>query len=114
VFSTASKEVIDMMYKILYGIMGGVVLLVIGLILGLITGAIIGGNYLTEFEFGGVCGYEAVGKTGAIIGGTIGALFGVMLGVKLAKKKIPRVFRFILVMIFIIFALLKDENDKTF
>ncbi len=94
------------MHKILYGFMGGVVLTVAGLVLGLITGANIGGNYFTEFEFGGVRGYEAVGNIGAIMGGAVGALLGIFLGIKLADKKTPRIFRIILVVVFIIFVLL--------
>lgn len=95
-----------MMRKILYGILGGVVLLTIGLFLGAFIGMYIGGNYLTDFEFAGGRGYEAVGNIGAIAGAAIGALFGILLGMKLADEKIPRVFRGILVILFIIFALL--------
>lgn len=79
-----------MMRKILYGIIGGMVFLVIGFAFGLIVGAFIGGNYLTEFEFGGVRGYEAVGKIGAMLGSALGMLLGTWLGVNLADKKITK------------------------
>lgn len=77
-----------MIRKILYGIMGGVVLFGIGLFLGAFIGMYIGGNYLTEFEFAGGRGNEAVGNIGAIAGAAIGALFGILFGMKLADKKI--------------------------
>jgi outer membrane lipoprotein SlyB len=46
----------------------------------------IGGNYFVDFEFGGVRGYEAVGKIGAILGAVLGAAAGAILGVKLAGR----------------------------
>lgn len=91
-----------MMRKIIYGFMGGVILLEIGLFLGMFIGMSIGGNFLTEFEFAGSIGPEAVGNVGFIIGALIGALFGALLGVKLADNKSPRVYRKILVISFIL------------
>ena len=91
-----------MMRKIIYGVMGGVVLLAFGAFLGLIIGAFIGGNYMTEFEFSGVRGYEAVGRIGAYIGAAVGALLSILLWMKLAKDKIPHLFRIIIVVVFII------------
>lgn len=88
--------------KIIYGIMGGVILLEIGLFVGMFIGMSIGGNYLTEFEFAGSIGPEAVGNVGFIIGAAIGALFGALLGVKLADNKSPRAYRTILVISFIL------------
>lgn len=73
--------------QVLYAVIGGVVLLVVGFLIGLITGADIGGNYLTDFEFAGVRGYEAVGLIGGIIGAAVGGVLGVFLGVKLADRK---------------------------
>ncbi|MFA5761833.1 MAG: hypothetical protein WC877_08765 [Dehalococcoidales bacterium] len=72
--------------KILLGIIGGAVFLIIGLVLGLIAGMNIGGNYFVDFEFGGVRGYEAVGKIGAILGTVLGAAAGAILGVKVAGR----------------------------
>lgn len=88
--------------KIIYGIMGGFILLEIGIFIGLFIGMFIGGNYLTEFEFAGSIGPEAVDNVGFIVGGAIGALFGALLGVKLADNKSPRVYRKILVISFIL------------
>ncbi|MGP6147306.1 DUF4367 domain-containing protein [Jeotgalibaca sp. A122] len=78
--------------KIIYGIMGGVVLLEIGLIIGVFYGMFIGGNYLTEFEFAGGIGPEAVGNIGLIIGAATGGLLGVWLGVKIAENEAARVY----------------------
>lgn len=91
-----------MMRKIIYGSMGGVILLEIGLFIGMFIGMFIGGNFLTEFEFAGSIGPEAVGNVGFIVGAAIGALFGALLGVKLADNKSPRVYRKILVISFIL------------
>ena len=91
-----------MMRKIIYGFMGGVILLEIGLFIGMFIGMFIGGNFLTEFEFAGSIGPEAVGNVGFIVGAAIGALFGALLGVKLADNKSPRVYRKILVISFIL------------
>ncbi len=73
--------------KVLYGFIGGLVLLVLGFLVGLITGTDIGGNYLTEFEFAGVRGYEAVGLLGGIIGAAFGAVLGTWLGILLADRR---------------------------
>lgn len=73
--------------KFIYGIMCGIIFLIIGTVLGLLTGMHIGGNYFVEFEFGGVRGYEAVGKIGAILGVVLGTVIGILLGVKKADKR---------------------------
>ena len=91
-----------MMRKIIYGFMGGFILLEMGLFIGMFIGMVIGGNFLTEFEFAGSIGPEAVGNVGLIVGGAIGALFGALLGVKLADNKGPRAYRTILVISFIL------------
>ena len=91
-----------MMRKIIYGFMGGGILLIIGFLIGAFIGMFIGGNFLTEFEFAGSIGPEAVGNVGGIVGAVIGALFGALLGVKLADNKSPRVYRKILVISFIL------------
>lgn len=79
------KEVIHMLRKTIYCFLGTIALLVIGAVLGLIIGAIIGGNYMAEFEFGGVRGYEAVGRVGIVIGVAVGALLSTFLWVRLVK-----------------------------
>ena len=45
-------------------------------ITGLVIGALIGGNYLPDFSFNGVQGYEATGQLGLIIGVLIGVFTG--------------------------------------
>ncbi len=45
-------------------------------ITGLVIGALIGGNYLPDFSFNGVQGYEATGQLGLIIGVLIGVITG--------------------------------------
>jgi hypothetical protein len=82
--------------------MGGFILLEMGLFLGMFIGMFIGGNFLTEFEFAGSIGPEAVGNVGFIVGAAIGALFGALLGVKLADNKAARVYGKYLVIIFVL------------
>lgn len=91
-----------MMRKIIYGFMGGFILLEMGLFIGMFIGMVIGGNFLTEFEFAGSIGPEAVGNVGFIVGAAIGALFGAFLGVKLAGNKDARVYGKYLVIIFVL------------
>lgn len=43
---------------------------------GLILGALIGGNFLEDFVFNGVRGYEATGQVGFFLGGLLGLLAG--------------------------------------
>lgn len=86
--------------------MGAVLILVIGAVLGLIIGAFIGGNFMTEFEFSGVRGYEAVGRIGTVIGATGGALLSILLWIKLVKDKISPLLRIIMIVAFIIVAFL--------
>ncbi len=77
--------------RILSALLGGAILMVLGLVLGLIVGADIGGNYFTDFELGGLRGYEAVGNIGAWAGAVIGALLGAILGVKMSDKRGPKI-----------------------
>lgn len=72
---------------VVYGILGGMLLFAVGSAIGLFAGMNIGGNYFTDFEFGGVRGYEAMGKLGSIIGGLLGALIGAALGVIFGERK---------------------------
>ena len=74
-----------MVRKKIYCVLGTVTLLIIGALVGLIIEAIIGGNYMTEFEFGCVRGYEATGRIGAFIGVAVGALLSIFLCKRLAK-----------------------------
>ena len=90
------------MRKIIYGFMGGFILLEMGLFIGMFIGMVIGGNFLTEFEFAGSIGPEAVGNVGFIVGAAIGTLFGAFLGVKLAGNKDARVYGKYLVIIFVL------------
>lgn len=75
-----------MLRKTIYCVFGAIALLAIGAALGLIIGAMIGGNYLTEFVFGDVRGYEAAGKAGTFIGVAVGALLSIFLWVRLVKN----------------------------
>ena len=49
-------------------------------------GVDIGGNYFSDFERGGLRGYEATGDLGGTIGGAVGVVIGALLGVTLSKK----------------------------
>lgn len=73
--------------RILNGVIGALIFIIIGFVFGLITGMYIGGNFFTEFEFGGVRGYEAAGNIGAITGAAIGLPLGALLGVRRADRR---------------------------
>lgn len=72
---------------IIYGILGGLLLFAIGSAAGMLIGMDVGGNYFTDFEFGGVRGYEATGKLGSILGGIFGALLGAAAGVIFGERR---------------------------
>jgi hypothetical protein len=80
------EERVEVIRKILYGLIGCFVFLIVGLIAGLIVGSFIGGNFMMDFEFAGVMGYEATGLIGAMIGGPMGAIAGIMIGVSFASR----------------------------
>lgn len=73
--------------RILPGILGGIIGALFGLLIGLIMGTFIGGNFLQEFLFNGVRGYEAVAQVGAIFGVPIGAGCGILLAIKIVRNK---------------------------
>jgi len=63
-------------------IIEGVVALIMAILLGgilAIAGANYGGNYMTDFTFGGVRGYEATGMLGVIFGFPVGGILGALL-----------------------------------
>lgn len=80
------KELIVVIKRILYGLIGCFVFLIVGLIAGLIVGSFIGGNFMMDFEFAGVMGYEATGLIGAMVGGPMGAIAGIIIGVSFASR----------------------------
>lgn len=56
----------------------GLIMLVFFLgLTGWLAGAYIGGNYINNFTFGGVRGYEAAGLVGCILGGLLGIITAV-------------------------------------
>lgn len=65
----------------------GLIFLLIGFWVGLLLGSFIGGNYLVDFEFAGVRGYEAVGNIGLLLGAVLGLGFGVGIKIKIDDKK---------------------------
>lgn len=78
------------MKKILYMVIGIASGLILGFMLGLFLGAFIGGNFMTDFEFNGVRGYEAVGQIGAFLGALLGAVSGGTLALRLSRKGVER------------------------
>lgn len=78
------------MKKILYMMIGAISGMVLGFMLGLLLGAFIGGNFMMDFEFNGVRGYEAVGQIGAFLGAFFGAGSGGALALRLFRKRLER------------------------
>ncbi len=67
-------------------ITSALIFMLIGFWAGLLIGAYIGGNYMVDFEFAGVRGYEAVGNIGMIVGAFFGLIFGTGVGLKRDAK----------------------------
>ncbi|MPM56393.1 hypothetical protein SDC9_103195 [bioreactor metagenome] len=75
-----------MFKKIFAAAIGGIIGAIAGFVIGLLTGTFVGGNYMTDFVFNGVRGYEAVGQIGVIIGVPLGAILGILLALKQMKR----------------------------
>lgn len=75
-----------MIRKVIAGFIGGILGFAIFSILGLIIGAYIGGNFMTDFKFNGVQGYEATGQIGAILGAIIGVSLGMFIVIAIANR----------------------------
>jgi uncharacterized membrane protein YeaQ/YmgE (transglycosylase-associated protein family) len=50
-----------------------------------LIGAFIGGNFMTDFKFNGVQGYEATGQIGAILGAVVGVTVGMVIVIAIAN-----------------------------
>jgi len=71
-------------------ILKSVIILFSGLLFGaagLIAGAYIGGNFLENFAFNGVRGYEATGQAGLFAGSAVGVALGSALTFMHSKRK---------------------------
>lgn len=75
-----------MLRKVISGVIGGILGFAIFSILGLLIGAFIGGNFMTDFKFNGVQGYEATGQIGAILGAVIGITVGMLIVIAIANR----------------------------
>jgi len=71
------------MLKTILRIFAVIVIGLISAVIGLIIGALIGGNFVEQFVFNGVRGYEATGQIGFILG----ALIGLILSWRLLFKR---------------------------
>lgn len=68
--------------KIIFSIIELLVRVIVGAFLGVVIGAFIGGNFMTDFQFNGVQGYEATGQIGILLGFLIGIIMGVRKALK--------------------------------
>lgn len=69
----------SLLLKLLICAIGAALGAIAGFIIGLSIGAFVGGNFLQDFVFNSVRGYEAVGQIGAILGVLLGSGCGILL-----------------------------------